>query len=396
MVSQILSRLVSFFYVIYLAGTLGVLDFGLYSVALAYFAIISSVADFGFNRFLIREVAKDRLKAPALLSNIVMARLTLTAVLFAVFAVLLYILDADKERVSITLLAVLAILPQSAALAFDGIFAALQKLQFSAVAFLLAGLSTALTGWFLVSRGFGPTGAVDALLLGQLIYAMVGLILLIKEEGLLLSGIKVSVIKEAVKGSLPYGLLMILGLLYFRIDAVLLAYIKGNFDTGIYGVAYKFLEAATLIPAGFSLALFPVLARLHEGQTARIKPLYFSALKIMLGAGLATALGYIVLLPEAIKYFLPNYLPAVGAVKILALSIPFMFIHIPGAQILLSTDKYIKPVLILSLLTLSFNLILNLIFIPSFGFIAASWVTAASEAFSFLVFFELIRRKVFK
>src|SRR3989344_7464324 len=97
--AQSLTRVVSFFYVIFLAGSLGVENFGQFSVALAYFSIISSIADLGFNRFLIREVAKDKSKVPHLLWNILMLRLTLTSVLFAIFAMILYSVDPDKMRI---------------------------------------------------------------------------------------------------------------------------------------------------------------------------------------------------------------------------------------------------------------------------------------------------------
>lgn len=392
--AQSLTRVISFFYIIFLARILGVSEFGLYTVALAYFSIISSIADFGFNRFLIREVAKDRSKASELLSNIVMLRLTLTAVMFAVFAVFLYILDQDKTRVSLILLAALAILPQSAALTFDGIFVALQKLQFSAVSLFVSSLFTALIGLLLVSRGFGSMGAVNALILGQLIYAVFLLILLVKNQRILLSSIKLPIIKKALTGSLPYGLLAILGLLYFRIDAVLLSYMRGSFETGIYGAAYKFLESIIFIPSAFSLALFPVLARTHEFSPKDLKNLYFKSLKIMLGLGLLAFLGYILVLPVIIKIFLPDYLPSIQAIMILSLSIPFMFIHVPAVTILLSTDKYLKSVLLLSILTLIFNIGANLMFIPRFGFIAASWVTVASEVLSFVIFFLLTKQTV--
>ena len=70
-----------------------------------------------------------------------------------------------------------------------------------------------------------------------------------------------------------------------------------------------------------------------------------------------------------------------------------MFIHVPAVTVLLSTDKYLKQVLILSLITVAFNIGANLAFIPKFGFIAASWVTVASEILSFVIFFLLTKNK---
>lgn len=392
--AQVLTKSVGFFYTLFLARTLGVSDFGLFTVALAYFAIISSFSDFGLNRFLIREVARNKLQAHELLPNIIVLRVTLTAVTFAVFAVFLYLFDQNKLRVSLILLATLAILPQSIALTFDGVFAALRKLQFSAGALLFSSVFTALAGFFLVSKGFGSIGAVNALILGQLVYAVILIVFLLKSQKIHFSIISFPVMKKAIRGSLPYGILGVLGLLYFRIDAVLLSYLKGSFETGIYGAAYKFLEAITFIPSAISLAIFPILSKLHDSDMQYVRKLYFKSLKVMGIFGVAVLLGYILILPKIIITFLPDYIPSIQAIRILAISIPFIFAHVPAVSVLFSTDRYLKQVILLSILTLVFNLTANLIFIPSFGFIAASWITVLSEILSFIIFFLFTKSKI--
>lgn len=392
--AQILTRVISFFYTIFLAKSLGVLEFGLLTIALSYFSIISSIADFGFNRFIVREIAKDQSKIPQLLWNIAMLRLTLTSVIFAVFAILLYILDPDKMRVSLILLATLAILPQSIALTLDGIFVALRKLQFSAIAIFLSSLTTSLVGLFLVTSGFGLMGAINALIFGQLIYFIVLTVILFKNQGLIFSSVKLFVIKNAIWGALPYGILGVLGLLYFRIDAIILSYIKGSFETGIYGAAFRFLEAVTFIPTAFFSALFPVFAKIHTSDKNQVKKLYFKSLKLLGGLGVIILLGYLLILPTIIKIFLPDYLSSIRAISILSLAIPFMLMQVAAVSVLISTDKFLKQVLLLSLLTLIFNILANLIFIPQFGFIAASWVTTFSEVLSFIVFFIFIKQKI--
>lgn len=391
----LLTRVISFFYIIYLARVLGVSNFGLYSVALAYFSIISSVADLGFNRFLVREISIDKSKASELFSNVILLRLTLTAVLFAVFSVVLYSIDHDSIRVSLTLLAAFALIPQSIALTFDAIFTALQKLQFSAVGLFLSSLFTALSGLFLISRGYGTSGAIGGLVIGQIIYA-VFLFFALKDTKISFSLIKLSIFKKTLKGSLPYGFLGVLGLLYFRIDTVLLSYLKGSFETGVYSAGYKFLEAVIFIPAAFSAALFPALAKLHEENKHELKKLYFKSLKLMSIAGIAVAVAYILILPILINKFLPSYVQAIDVIKILALSIPFMFIHVPAVQVLLSTDKFLKPVILLSFVTLGFNVLANLIFLPSYGFMAAAWITTISEILSFVIFYLLVTKRVLR
>ncbi|EKD85058.1 MAG: O-antigen transporter related protein [uncultured bacterium] len=392
--AQSITRVIGFFYVIFLARNLGVSDFGLFSVALAYFSIISGFADFGFNRFLTREIAKDKLKAPEILWTVTLLRLSLTSVLFAVFSLVLYVQDPDKVRVSLILLATLAILPQAVALTLDAVFAAFQKLQFSAVALFISSISTVIAGFFLISRGFGTMGAVNALIFGQFVYMIALILFLIKYKVFNFSKVNFTQVKDAIKGSLPYGLLSVLGLVYFRIDTVLLSYLRGNFETGLYGVGFRFLEAATFVPAAFSLALFPVLARMHEGAGGDLRKIYFKSFKIMLLIGVFAVLGYFLVLPRIIETLLPNYSQSIPVIKILSLAIPFMFIHAPAVSLLLSTDKYLKDVLILSVLAVSFNIIANLIFIPKYGLFAAAYVTVLSEILSFVVFFLLIKKRI--
>ena len=394
--AQIGTRVIGFFYTIFLANSLGVLNFGLYSLGLAYFSIISSLADFGFNRFLIREIARQNSKQWELVWNLVALRLTLICIFFAIFSVVLYTFDPDKMRISIILLASLAVLPQAVAVTFDGIFIALRKLQFSAVASLVGSVSIAVLGFTLVTYGFGVYGAINAIIFGQFIFAATLILLLYRQGGLKISEVKLSVIKKALAGSLPYGLLAILGLLYFRIDTVLLSYMKGNFDTGIYAAGYKFLETLVFIPNALSFALFPKFVRLHQKNPKAIRSLMFKSIKLMLGLGVLFAAIYYLILPQIIKIFLPNYLGAVSAVKILALAIPFMFIHIPLSQVLLSSDKYLRQVIYFSTVPLTINIFLNLIFIPQYGYIAASWVTVVSDIISFLILFVFIHRYYFK
>lgn len=392
--AQVLTRAIGFFYVIYLARILGVSDFGLYTVALAYFSIISSIADFGFNRFLIREVAINKSKAPEFLWTVILLRLTLTSVLFAVFSIFLYLLDVDVLRVSLILLATLAILPQAVALTFDAIFVAIQKLQFSAVSLFISSLVTGILGFILVSKGFGPLGAVTALILGQTAYFLVLLIFLYKFKLLVFSKINLTLIRKAIMGSLPYGVLAVLGLLYFRIDLLLLTYLKGNFEAGIYGVAYKFLEGIIFIPSAFGTALFPVMSKFQERliEEKNVYTLYLKSLVAMLVLSLPVFLTFLLILPQIVNLFLPQFQSSIGVVQILALTIPWLFMIVPQSTLLLASDKHISVVLIISVLNLLINVLGNFLLIPHFSYYGAAYMTVLSDIIGFIVFYVIIKK----
>ncbi|OGE41618.1 hypothetical protein A3A45_03485, partial [Candidatus Daviesbacteria bacterium RIFCSPLOWO2_01_FULL_36_8] len=349
--AQVLTRIVSFFYTIFLANKLGVEGFGLITVAIAYFAILSALTDFGFNRFLIREIARGELKIADMLGNILMLRVLLPSIVIILFSIVLYSLDPDKMRVSLILIAVLAVFPESIAVTLDGIFIGLQKLQYSAISLVIASSSAAILGFYLVNGGSGPVGAVIAIIFAQIMWALCLLIFLLRKKLLSFSKLNFSLMKKILVGSLPYGLIGVLGLLYFRIDSVILSYLRGSFETGIYGAGYRFLESIIFIPGAFGFALFPSLAKLHDTNISDMKKLYFRSLKLMGLLGLIIFLGYLFILPEIIRILLPNYSQSVDVIRILSFSIPFIFVATPGVQVLLSSDKYLKSVIFLSLFT---------------------------------------------
>lgn len=394
--AQSLTRIIGFFYTIFLARNLGVGDFGLFSVGLAYFSIISSLADFGFNRFLIREVAKEQSRKWEIIWNILMLRLTLISVFFAIFSIILYLLDTDKMRVSIILLSSLAVLPQTIAVTFDGLFIALKKLQFSAISVFISSISTVVIGLLLLTKGFGLFGAINALILGQIIYVLILLYFVYRKHGLSLGIVTTSIIKKALLGSLPYGLLAVLGLLYFRIDTVMLSYMRGNFETGIYAAGYKFLEALIFIPNALTFALFPAFAKLHEENPKKIKSLLSKSIKLTFFLGLFVTISYFLILPFIIEIFLPKFIQSIGVIKILSLSIPFIFVYVPASTVLISTEKYLKQVILFSVIPLTFNVLFNLVFIPHYGFLAAAYITVASDIVSATVILFCIKKFVLK
>lgn len=391
--AQLFSRIIGFLYTVFLARNLDVENFGLLSAALAYFTLLSTISEFGVNRFLIREIAKGENGQPKLIMNVALFRLVFSAILFSVFATALYLLDSDTLRVGLTVLATIAILPQAIAQTLDCIFIAKQKLQISALSLLLSNLFIVILGVFLVRNGYGTIGAVNALIWGQVLYFILLIFFLRNSHILKLEEISFKNIKTIITSSVPYGLLGVLGLVYFRIDTILLSYLRGNYETGIYGAAYKFLEAVVIIPFAFQTALFPVITKLHQ-HNQDIKRLYFNSIKLMAFLGIFTTLIFYLLLPFLITAFLPNYIQSILALRILALAIPFMFIHVAISTIVLSTEKYLGKIILISLIPLIFNIVANLVFIPKFGFLAASWITVLSDILSLILIFIFIKRYV--
>ncbi len=396
-VSQALTKVVAFFYALFLINNLTVEEIGLYSVALSYFSIIAAIADFGIVRYLIRELSKDNTLSKKILGDVFFLRVGMTGLLYILFSSFLLLFDPDHARSSLAVLAVLAVVPQAVAFSFDGVFVAQQKLKYSALGQFVLSISSILMGIGFVTYGFGPYAPVIAIVLAHVVYALFMLYLLTREGiAFTLSFPSIAAMKEIFRASLPYGLLGALGLIYFRIDMVMLSYMRGSYETGIYGTAYKFLEAIVFIPSAVSAAIFPVFSHLHHNEQVQIKKLYFQSMLIMGVLSVFVLFGFLFILPLFIQFYLPKVKEAIPILQILSFAIPFMFIHSPAIQLLLSTDKFLKPVILFSFMTLFFNIILNYFFINQFGAMGAAITTVASEILSFVIFFAIAYKRILR
>jgi O-antigen/teichoic acid export membrane protein len=96
-----------------------------------------------------------------------------------------------------------------------------------------------------------------------------------------------------------------------------------------------------------------------------------------------------------INLFLPQYVVAIPTVTILAFTIPFMFAATPANIVLQAAEKQLKAVIYLSILTIGFNIICNIVLITQMGYIGAAITTVLSEILTMVVFFVLLVKRVF-
>lgn len=391
--AQAVAKMAAFLYTIFLLRSLAdVNNYGIYAAATAYFSIFSLVSDLGINRYIAREIAKNPACRRELFARALTVRTVILVVLVGLFSTLTLILDPLEIRAELTVLAVLAVLPQAVSLTIDSVLVAMERLDLSALGIVVLSLSNVIAGVILVSLGFDVFGAVFAIIFSQLLYALT-IFFLAKKIGighLTLSGF--SNLRDLLAESLPYGFLAVLGLLYFRVDTLILSYLKGTYDTGIYGAAYKFLDAIVFVPSAISSTLFPVFARLGQGQSKSLYRLYKKSLLANLGLSAVVAAAYFTLLPVIISLYLPKFTAAIEVIKILTLTIPFMFMISPQSLVLLTQKKFLKPLTVISVFNLGLNVLLNLIFIPKYSYLAAAWITVLSDVIGFLIFFVFIRR----
>jgi O-antigen/teichoic acid export membrane protein len=396
LVSQLFVKVFAFAYAIFLAGNIGASDFGTYSAALSIFGLMSLFSDLGINRVLTRDIARDESELTKLFSTAMLLRALSAAISFLALTVFFYFTDPSSLRFTLTTIALLSLVPQSIALSIDAILIGLKKISLSALGFFLFNMISFIVGSILIFLGYGVYGAVTAFLTGQVFYAIFLVYTLSLNHKISFKPFDLTLAKTLLIKSWPYGVLSAIGFASFRLDTVILSYTRGGVETGIYSLAYRFLEAATIVPVAFGTVLYPVFSE-HAEHKSNTKKLFRNSLLFGFLAGTGILIAMNLVIPWFLNRFLPeSFFGSSSALIILTFAIPFIFMHIPMGQLLLSRQNLLRKTLLVYLFIFIINLALMLMIIPVYGFIGAAWITVIVEALTFVSFYLYINTQVLK
>jgi O-antigen/teichoic acid export membrane protein len=98
--------------------------------------------------------------------------------------------------------------------------------------------------------------------------------------------------KRILRRSLPYALLILLMMIYYRVDSVMLERIlpNGKREAALYAQGFRFFEAFTMIGYLFAGLLLPIFAKMIS-KKANLSPMVYLSAKIILAIGLLIGIG---------------------------------------------------------------------------------------------------------
>lgn len=183
---------------------------------------------------------------------------------------------------------------------------------------------------------------------------------------------------------LPIAASLALFAVYLRLDAVLLSVLSTQADVGLYGLAYRVVEAVLAVPALFMVVAYPALAAVKD------EPAEFSRLTTLCARGLALVAGGVLVVAGTVA---PAIMVAIGgtgfrrgggALALLLVSAAWSVGTALLGQVLILSGRT-GYLLRFSACNVTANLALNMVLIPRFGVEGAAVATVLTEAAAVLV-----------
>ncbi|MBI4128655.1 MAG: flippase, partial [Parcubacteria group bacterium] len=167
-------------------------------------------------------------------------------------------------------------------------------------------------------------------------------------------------------------------LVYFKVDTILLSVLVEARDVGYYNIAYKIFETILFFPALIAGLVLPLLAGART-ERAHFQHIMRRALQSVFLVCIPAVAGLAILSrPVVVLIAGSEFLPASPSLEILAVALLAVFpAHILSHAIIAlgkqrdSMKAYITGAVV--------NVGLNLVIIPLYSFIGASWTTLATE-----------------
>lgn len=386
-IAGIMDKLVYVFLFAIIARKLTKSEFGTYNLVLTLVFIGGMVVTFGMEGVIIREVAKNRKKAPMFFSNSVFLTLIFSMISWPLMLCLAYMLKFGSDGMFLIGFGggvfIFVGFSQIASAVIKGyeridMFAAV-SVCYSIVAL---GLNmVALWYWGTVASLIVVFFVIEVLKATTFLTIVHRYFVQIRWQ------LNREIIIQILKLSVPFALLMAFGVLLHRIDMLMLGLLKPLDEVAIYGMAARFTDFLSLISGSLIGALYPTLsAKMNstcEEQLGLIKE--SMAVFAICGFG-ATVLLIVLAEPIILILFGSPYIVGVSTMRWLGSAFLFSMLSGPVGTLLLAAGDQMKRLIVMGAVLLGSSIVLNLWLIPVY-----SYKGAAISAFSCTVLGFLIR-----
>jgi O-antigen/teichoic acid export membrane protein len=388
LVAQLFSMGLGLFTTMYTARYLGIEGFGILNFALALAAILGVIADLGLSSLSIRDLARNKELTSKYIGTISLIKLALIIPTFGLIVLVSNLMGYPRQTSIVIQFIALSVICSSLSAIFNSVFQAYEKMEYVSLGRIISSVLMFASIIIAINRGFDVIG-LSSLYLGASIFVLIYSIFLYKRRkfGTFELVSNWAFFRNLAVASLPFFLASMIDIISFKIDIVMLSSMKGDAVVGLYSAAFRLMEILMFIPTTFIGSIYPVISIFHMSSQKSLSIVYRKSIKYLIAISFPIAAGTTIIANKII-YIIYNYNYANSSLilQILIWNIPSLFLSYLFGIILASTNKQ-KLVFRISLISIAINVSSNLILIPKYSLIGASYATLITSISTLLLLY---------
>ena len=385
-------RIISVFFVtIFVARYLGPEQFGVLNYCLAVVAIFMVTGRLGMESILVRDITKYPEQQQTYMGTAFVLMMAASIIGCFLLFNLVYIQEDDPETQLYIWIISVGIIFQTF-LVIDYNFQAQVKAKYSAIAKSVALLISSGIKIILVSIQADLYFIAIAYAFDPIVVAAILILVHKQRQHFFFLAFRRELVRPLLKSSLPMTLASLSTVLFMKTDQVMIKWLSGSRELGLYVSAVKVNEAWILIISILGLSLTPYLAQKKRDDIRRYRSALATFFTCFVWSSIVIAT-LVILLGDKILLvsFGERFLPAHTAMAILSIANIFSSVGTLCNRIMsidLLESKIAKRYMIAFILNIS----LNAIMIPYFGIEGASISSMVSIIFASYIFLYLDKK----
>jgi O-antigen/teichoic acid export membrane protein len=188
-----------------------------------------------------------------------------------------------------------------------------------------------------------------------------------------------SLIKHSRIG-FPFFVIAVASATYYKVDNLILAYVRSKSEVGLYNSAMRIIDAQIFIPLAIMVSIYPVLSQLFLRDRRQFSNLVMKSFVVFLLLGIIIAVFIFLLAPTIIRFlYSDEYLNAIPTLRILSPTIIFYCAYTQLSSVLIAMNKEVLFTYAM-IAAMALNVLLNFLFIPSYGQFGVATIRVITEA----------------
>ncbi|RDX37212.1 flippase [Vibrio campbellii] len=376
---------------------LGVENFGIYNYIMGLTAIFITLSTLGIDSVVVKYLVEGKHSSNSIMGSAFVIKLI--GSIFSTFVLFMFvsIMDVDEYVIKFSLLVMSVSFMQSVTI-IDYYYQSIVKSKFISIISMLSLFLGCILKLVVVHNDLGINYLFYVYLIEVFIIVLLQLVCYINHGNEIKKwNVDKIVVTSLLKESLPLVFAGLLNSIYMKVDSIMIERMHGFRDVGLYTSAVRLSEVWFSIGVIICNSLFPAIVRCKDNHELYMNRLLYLFKMLVL---FSVALSFFTMLTSNyIIYYIygEDYAQSSGILTVHIFSTLFVWLGVASGRWLISEGK---PIISLqrNVLALIFNVVLNIIFIPSHGIIAAAYTSLISYFIGFYLF-DLIRkdtREIFK
>lgn len=365
---------------------------GVYSAAMAYYGLITTIVDSGGTLLLAREIGKDRSK-----TNYYFVHLCILGSFVSILLMCLLIIVLPHTGLTPSVArATVTITPAIAAgtlISFqESVFVAHQRTEFITLSTLVTTAAFTAASAFLLVHGYGIFSLLIAYVITQYIYLICNFYFIHRYLSPLKWEFRLASLPALFREIITFTGLSTVASLFSRPEVIIITFVSTTSQIGIYSSALRVVSLWDYIPQVFMTNVFPVLARLYHVESKVTHVIQDNAVKYLLALSLPLAAGIMVIADQIVSLLYgPGFASAVTPLRILAFNIPLVSLWAVLWRVLVARNQQ-RTLLRVMLVITGSELVGGVLLIKGLGSLGASISTSVSSLFYVLLLGICLRR----